>query len=115
MEITMDRLRVASSLAIACLTVLVPQVVSAETRALVELFTSEGCSSCPPADKLIGELAKDPSIVAMSLAIDYRDYLGWEDTLALGIVTLFPGLRSVRRFVSRVDEQNPLFRLPVPA
>ncbi len=83
MEITMDRLRVASSLAIACLTVLAPQAVGAEPRAVVELFTSQGCSSCPPADKLIGELAKDPSIVAMSLAIDYWDYLGWKDTLAL--------------------------------
>jgi hypothetical protein len=83
MEITMDRLRVASSLAIACLAVLVPQVVGAEPRAVVELFTSQGCSSCPPADKLMGELAKDPSIVAMSLAIDYWDYLGWKDTLAL--------------------------------
>lgn len=55
----------------------------AEPRAVVELFTSQGCSSCPAADKLLGELAKDPSIVAMSLSIDYWDYLGWKDTLAL--------------------------------
>ncbi len=79
----MDRLRVASSLAIACLAVLIPQAVGAEPRAVVELFTSQGCSSCPPADKLIGELAKDSSLVTMSLAIDYWDYLGWKDTLAL--------------------------------
>lgn len=51
-------------------------------RAVVELFTSQGCSSCPPADKIIGELAKDPSVVALSLPIDYWDYLGWKDTLA---------------------------------
>lgn len=57
---------------------------SAETpKASVELFTSQGCSSCPPADKLLGELTRDSSIVAMSLAIDYWDYLGWKDTLAL--------------------------------
>jgi hypothetical protein len=51
-------------------------------RAVVELFTSQGCSSCPPADKLLGELANDPSIVAISVPIDYWDYLGWKDTLA---------------------------------
>jgi hypothetical protein len=54
----------------------------ADPRAVVELFTSQGCSSCPPADKIIGELAKDPSIIALSMPIDYWDYLGWKDTLA---------------------------------
>jgi hypothetical protein len=53
-----------------------------QQRALVELFTSQGCSSCPPADELLGELAADPSLVAVSLPIDYWDYLGWKDTLA---------------------------------
>jgi len=56
--------------------------VYAEPRAVVELFTSQGCSSCPAADKLLGELAKDPSLVAVSVPIDYWDYLGWKDTLA---------------------------------
>jgi hypothetical protein len=55
----------------------------AAPRALLELFTSQGCSSCPPADKLLGEFSKDPSIVALSLPIDIWDYLGWKDTLAL--------------------------------
>jgi hypothetical protein len=55
---------------------------SAEPRAVVELFTSQGCSSCPEADKLIGELAKDANVIAVSLPIDYWDYLGWKDTLA---------------------------------
>jgi hypothetical protein len=62
--------------------VLSPAVASAEPRAVVELFTSQGCSSCPPADRLIGDLAKDPSIIALSFPIDYWDYLGWKDTLA---------------------------------
>ena len=57
--------------------------VAAEPRAVIELFTSQGCSSCPPADKLIGELQKDPSLVTMSLAVDSWDYLGWKDTLAV--------------------------------
>src|SRR6202171_4149699 len=51
-------------------------------RALLELFTSQGCSSCPAADKLLGELAADPSLVVLSVPIDYWDYLGWKDTLA---------------------------------
>jgi hypothetical protein len=54
----------------------------ADPRAVVELFTSQGCSSCPAADKVLGDLAKDPSIIALSLPIDYWDYLGWKDTLA---------------------------------
>jgi len=53
-----------------------------EPRAFLELFTSQGCSSCPAADKLLGELAGDPSLIAVSVPIDYWDYLGWKDTLA---------------------------------
>jgi len=57
--------------------------VVAEPRAVIELFTSQGCSSCPPADKLLGDLAKDPKLIPLSLAIDTWDYLGWKDTLAV--------------------------------
>jgi hypothetical protein len=53
-----------------------------EPRALLELFTSQGCSSCPAADKLLGDYAADPSLIALSVPIDYWDYLGWKDTLA---------------------------------
>jgi hypothetical protein len=65
-----------------CAIVAVVRPAHADPRAVVELFTSQGCSSCPPADKIIGELAKDPSIIALSMPIDYWDYLGWKDTLA---------------------------------
>jgi hypothetical protein len=54
-----------------------------EPRAVIELFTSQGCSSCPAADKLLSELQSDKSVIPLSLAIDYWDYLGWKDTLAL--------------------------------
>ncbi|HET8918560.1 MAG TPA: DUF1223 domain-containing protein [Xanthobacteraceae bacterium] len=53
-----------------------------EPRAVLELFTSQGCSSCPPADRLVGQLANDSSLIALSVPIDYWDYLGWRDTLA---------------------------------
>ena len=51
-------------------------------RAVIELFTSQGCSSCPPADKLLASLAKDPDVIAISLPVDYWDQLGWKDTFA---------------------------------
>src|SRR6478672_5314679 len=68
---------------IACSSAATLGTAYAQTRAVIELFTSQGCSSCPAADRLMGELARDPSLIAMSLAVDYWDYLGWQDTLAL--------------------------------
>jgi hypothetical protein len=56
--------------------------VPVKPRAVIELFTSQGCSSCPPADKLLTEITKDPEIIALTMPVDYWDYLGWKDTLA---------------------------------
>src|SRR3712207_5775782 len=50
-------------------------------RAVVELFTSQGCSSCPPADSFVAELSRREDVVALTLPVDYWDYLGWKDTL----------------------------------
>jgi hypothetical protein len=79
----MLRRRLASASLIAGVLIASSSFAGAAPRAVLELFTSQGCSSCPPADKLLGELAKDPSLVALSLPIDIWDYLGWKDTLAL--------------------------------
>jgi hypothetical protein len=67
---------------VACSTAVAVSAAQAQTRAAIELFTSQGCSSCPPADRLMGEFAADPALVPISLPIDYWDYLGWKDTLA---------------------------------
>src|SRR5580693_7151049 len=81
-ETGMLRCRLASGPLIAGLLIATSGLACAEPKALIELFTSQGCSSCPPADKLLGQLAMDPSLIAVSLPIDYWDYLGWKDTLA---------------------------------
>lgn len=66
------------------LLLLAPASAAAETgRPLVlELFTSQGCSSCPVADDLLISFAQDSSILALSLHVDYWDYLGWKDPFA---------------------------------
>jgi hypothetical protein len=49
---------------------------------VLELFTSQGCSSCPPADAFLSAVARSPDIVAVSFPVDYWDFIGWKDTLA---------------------------------
>ena len=74
--------RWSGALGVCVIVAIIRPADASEPRAVVELFTSQGCSSCPPADNIIGELSKDPSIIALSMPIDYWDYLGWKDTLA---------------------------------
>jgi len=52
---------------------------AAKPLTVVELFTSQGCSSCPPADAYLGDLAKDADVLALSFHVDYWDNLGWPD------------------------------------
>lgn len=54
----------------------------AENYVVVELFTSQGCSSCPPADSILGELAEQDDVIALAWHVDYWDYLGWKDEFA---------------------------------
>lgn len=84
-DIALNAGRTASWAALVCVVALATGTAAraGQVKASIELFTSQGCSSCPPADKLIGELSRDPSLVTMSLAVDIWDYLGWKDTLAL--------------------------------
>lgn len=74
--------RLKWSLAALGLAALMQPVLADPPRAVIELFTSQGCSSCPPADSLLADLAKQPDIVAISFPVNYWDYLGWKDTLA---------------------------------
>jgi hypothetical protein len=80
--------------------------VRAEQRpAVVELFTSEGCSSCPPAEAYVGELAQRPDVLALSFHVDYWDDLGWRDRF--GIPEATPRQRAYARAMSLSSVYTP--------
>ena len=77
----------ASGAAVIALSIMLTALFSAhaenaKTPVVVELFTSQGCSSCPPADLVLQELTTHENVIALSLPIDYWDNLGWPDTFA---------------------------------
>lgn len=53
-----------------------------EVKGVVELFTSQGCSDCPPADKILGEFINRNGVIGLAWHVDYWDYLGWKDTFS---------------------------------
>lgn len=59
-----------------------PQAEAGDFPIVVELYTSQGCSSCPPADELLHKLAKRDDVIALALHVDYWDYIGWKDQFA---------------------------------
>ncbi|RYH03304.1 DUF1223 domain-containing protein [Salipiger sp. IMCC34102] len=67
---------------IAMLAALSAPVAAQTSRPVVELYTSQGCSSCPPADRLLAELIEAGDVIALALHVDYWDYIGWVDDLA---------------------------------
>lgn len=66
---------------------LVPPALAETRPAVLELFTSEGCSSCPPAELLVNELARRPGVLALSYHVDYWDGLGWRDRFSFAGAT----------------------------
>lgn len=65
-----------------------PRVADASSErgpVVLELFTSQGCSACPPADKLLAKLARDNGIIALSFHVPYWDHMGWRDPFALPV------------------------------
>ncbi|MCP3969325.1 MAG: DUF1223 domain-containing protein [Rhodobacteraceae bacterium] len=59
-----------------------PRGMAGDRPVVVELYTSQGCSSCPPADALLLELAERDDVIALALHVDYWDYIGWADSFA---------------------------------
>src|SRR5689334_6685490 len=73
-------MRIAVPLFAAALAAAAP--AKAAGPVVVELFTSQGCSSCPPADAYLGELAKRTDVLALAFHVDYWNYIGWTDPFA---------------------------------
>ncbi|WP_170329243.1 DUF1223 domain-containing protein [Ruegeria arenilitoris] len=72
-----------SAIATTALSLVLAAPLAAESDpVVVELFTSQGCSSCPPADRMMHDLAKRDDVIGLALHVDYWDYIGWEDEYA---------------------------------
>jgi hypothetical protein len=61
--------------------------LTTDNPVVVELYTSQGCSSCPPADSFLGDLAKRRDVLPLALHVDYWDYIGWKDQFASASAT----------------------------
>jgi len=95
----------AASVIVACCALAAepPASGSAAINSVVELFTSQGCAFCPPADVLLGTIARKPDVVAVSYPVDYWDYIGWKDTLA------FPGATQRQRAYAMAHGEGHIY------
>ncbi len=80
-------MRIAAAIAVLSLGLAAAPRPGAADPVVVELFTSQGCSACPPADALLRDLGEDPGILPLALHVDYWDYLGWSDSFAFPAAT----------------------------
>ena len=78
-------------------------VLAQESPVVVELFTSQGCSSCPPADAILAELAMRDDVIALALHVDYWDYIGWKDQFAM------PGFTERQQGYARVAGERVVY------
>ncbi|MDZ7788638.1 MAG: DUF1223 domain-containing protein [Halofilum sp. (in: g-proteobacteria)] len=96
------RYRFALLLLVAFATLSVADTRHTARPVVVELFTSQGCSSCPPADALLGQLAERDSIIALSLHVDYWNRLGWTDPFAQARFS-----DRQRSYAEQLEDDNP--------
>jgi len=83
---------------------LLPAIAQAQNKVVVvELYTSQGCSSCPRADDYLGEISSRNNIIALSLHVDYWDYMGWKDVFA------DPKYTKRQRRYARVQKQRTIY------
>lgn len=86
------------------LAIVSPGLASAQAQpVVVELYTSQGCSSCPTADEYLAEIATRSDVIALSLHVDYWDYMGWKDVFAS------PKHSKRQRKYAKVNRQRTVF------
>lgn len=95
----MKKIILASILGISAIN---PATAQDKAPVVLELFTSQSCSSCPPADRVLESLAKDESIIALSCNVTYWNHLHWEDTLSQDFCT-----ERQRQYVRELNSRGP--------